>query len=252
MQKVIALALLLSALSTLTLEGLSVTGNTNTTVTLPVSTYATTTNYTTYYGASKYAGNLTGMPSWYSIVGDTALSYCSLVDGNFSVTKGTVVSLSMTSDGNPILFYIMNQAQFETLDIHYGSEGFYGPNLAVCGTPAFRPWTALELHFFYTSYNMTWTAPSDGQYYWVLSTGASQMLPPSTTKYTFSLWSVGPQVATYTVMQTEVSQESTNSSSSVSQLTSSSSPDIVSIAIIVIVVGSVLAIVWRYMKRRTK
>lgn len=183
-------------------------GETHTTMIVPISTYFKTTTATTHYGSSPYTGKLPGMSSVYTYANGILYALCSVVNDGFIVTKGTSVSFSMTSDNNPIIFSIMTPAQFASLDTKHNE--YAGPNFAVCGSqagnlgaPSYKgPWPALDVHFFFTSYSATWTAPSDGQYYWVLSTGGSR----KTAQYSLSIWSVGSQAATYTMMQTQTSQ----------------------------------------------
>jgi len=173
-----------------------------TTVTTPVATSYGTTTYTTDYGSSPYAGKLGGTPGIYVYSQGSLLQLCPIVYDYFVVTQGAEVSFSITSNNNPLVFYIMTAAQFASLNII--NEPDYSPitpNVVVCGTQNGYngAWPAVFAMFqILTSYETAWTAPGDGQYYWILTTGNSR----KSVQYTLNVWSAKSQVETFTMYTT--------------------------------------------------
>jgi len=250
LRSLVALVLFVVAAS-IPIGGLTIAGSAYTTVTAPISTYVTTASYTTYYGSSIYAGTLQpifqtsgqGIPQEYD---------CSLVWGNLSVSKGAMVSFSITSN-NPVIFYVMTPEQFKTLHLSTWTSGIwtgfqytvtkYLGYFAMCGSappqptlqpPSFIDWPALETHSFDKSYDLNWTAPNEGQYLWVLSTGQSR----NEAKYSLNVWSIVSQSETYTMMQTGTSQEA--SVQLTSQLNSAPTHASANTFIVIVVIGVVI------------
>jgi hypothetical protein len=140
--------------------------------------------------------------------------------GPFVTTLGARIFFSLTVS-NSLLFYIMNQKQFDSTS-----------------TACVGGWPALFEHLVSGSYSTTWTAPGNGTYFWLLSTGLGQQ----PAQYSLSLTSTVLNVSSVTLMETSTSTYAQPVQSSINETPTASPPFGVSTTEMSIIAGIVVCL----------